>query len=343
MGPMPRRLTLAIFNEPQGWSLDEAHVGWIAERAPKGVEVIAVANREQLIAALPETDYLAGFPLATISDASLCRRLRWVQLVGSGGEAFAPIRALVEQAVRVTSALSIRTASTAEHAVALALAMTRSLKSAITAQQEHRWATDDIAPTITDLAGATVGIVELDAIGAEIARRFAPFGVELLATAAADIDDDQRQTVRAIMPTNRTDELLSRSDIIIVANPGPTEKPLLTRSDLAQFQPNSMLIDVSLSGVLRHSDLVWALERRMLGAAGLDVFEQEPLPPESPLWSMPNVIITPHCAPVSPHYWDRAYEIIVANLDRIEQNNPENPMIDEITRRWSAGGVAATQ
>ena len=334
---MTRRLTLAIFNEPMRWSLDEAHVGWIADRAPDGVEITAVADRDALLAALPETDYLVGFPLADASDPARYNRLRWVQLVGSGGESLAPVRSLVEHGVRITSASSIRAATTAEHAIALILAMTRSLKSAFSAQQEHRWTTDDIAPTITDLTGATVGIVELDAIGAEIALRLAPFGVELLATAHEEIDDQLRRAVGSTMPTNRADELLSRSDIIVVANPGPANKPLLTRSDLGQLQPGSMLIDVSLSGVLRHADLVWALERRSLGAAGLDVFEHEPLPPESPLWSMPNVIITPHCAPVSPHYWDRACEIIATNLDRIEQNKP---MIDEITNRWADRGVA---
>jgi|GEM_PF-1164057 len=335
---MPRRLTLAIFNEPKRWSLDEAHAGWIADRAPDGVEVAAVTNRDELLAALPGSDYLVGFPLANASDADCHQRLRWVQLVGSGGEALAPVRALVERGVRITSASTIRAATTAEHAVALVLAMTRSLKGAFAAQQEHRWATDEIAPAITDLAGATLGIVELDALGAEIADRLAPFGVELLATAHEDTDERLRRSVGSVMPINRTDELLSRSDIIVVANPCPANKPLLTRSDLSQLKPGSILIDVSLSGVLRHSDLVWALERRVLGAAGLDVFEQEPLPSESPLWSMPNVIITPHCAPVSPHYWDRASEIIATNLDRIEQGKP---MIDEITHRWASRGAVA--
>ncbi len=335
---MPRQLTLAIFNEPTSWSLDEVHVGWLADRAPDDVEVVAVTSRDELLSALPSTDYLVGFPLTSDLGKHHLERLRWVQLVGSGGESLAPVRTLVANGVRVTSALSIRNATTAEHAIALLLAMTRSLKFAITAQQEHRWTTDDIAPTITDLAGATVGIVELDALGAEIALRLAPFGVDLLVTADSDVDERVQHIATSIMPTNRTDELLSRSEIIIVANPSPANKPLLTRSDLAQLQPGSLLIDVSLSGVIRHDDLVWALERRTLGAAGLDVFEHEPLPQESPLWSMPNVLITPHCAAVSPHYWDRACEIIATNLDRIEQ---EQPMIDEITSRWADPGVAA--
>lgn len=333
---MPRRLTLAIFNEPKGWSLSEVHVNWIAERAPEGVEVAAVTNREALLAALPETDYLIGFPLSSSTDHGLLKRLRWVQLIGSGGESLAPVGPLVAGGARITSASSMRAASTAEHALALLLAMTRSLPSSFIAQQEHRWATEAIAPTVNDLAGATVGIVDLDPLGAEIALRLAPFGVDLLATVSENTDQDLHRCIDTALPINRTDELLSRSDIVIVANPGPTNTPLLTRSDLSQLQPGSMLIDVSVSGVLKHTDLVWALERRVLGAAGLDVFEQEPLPPESPLWSMPNVLITPHTSPVSPRYWDRACEIISTNLDRIEQ---EQPMIDEITGRWSDRAV----
>jgi D-2-hydroxyacid dehydrogenase (NADP+) len=322
---MPRRLTLAIFNEPMQWTLDEAHVGWIA-------------NRDDLLTALPETDYLIGFPITKDPDSKRFKRLRWVQLVGSGGESMAPVRSLVEHGIRVTSGASIRAASTAEHAVAMLLATTRNMKASINAQQEHRWATNEIAPTITDLAGATVGIVELDALGAEIAHRLAPFGVDLLATAPGDLDEQHRGAVASLMPTNRTDELLSRSDIIILANPAPANMPLLTRSDLAQMQPGSILIDVSLSGVLRHEDLVWALERQTIGAAGLDVFEHEPLPAQSPLWSMHNVIVTPHISPVSPHYWDRACEIITTNLDRIEQ---EQPLIDEITHRRTGQAAAS--
>ncbi|MCB9838473.1 MAG: hypothetical protein H6813_03975 [Phycisphaeraceae bacterium] len=338
---MPRRLTLAIFNEPMRWSLDPAHTDRIAEHAPEGVEVVAVTTRDALREALPETDYLVGFPLPGGEDPGLFKRLRWVQLVGSGGESMAPVGELARRGVRITSASSIRAASTAEHAIALLLAITRGLVHCLTAQQEHRWATDEIAPTIADLAGATVGVVDLDPLGAEIAGRLTAFGVELLATARRDADHDLRCEFDSILDSNRADELLSRSDIIIVANPAPVSRPALTRSDLAQCNPGSVLIDVSLSGVIRHDDLVWALERRHLGSAGLDVFEQEPLPPQSPLWSMPNVIITPHCAPVSPRYWDRACEVIAANLERVAADSPEAlPLIDEITGRWSGPAVA---
>jgi len=336
-GAMARRLTLAIFNQPLRWSLDDAHVGWLADRAPEGVEVRAVAGREELLQSLPETDYLVGFPLATAPPEASTPRLRWVQFVGSGGEALAPVHTLASRGARITSASSIRAAQTAEHALALTLALTRALKPSLVAQQEHRWITSDLAPSIKDIAGATVGIVELDSLGAEIAVRLAPFGCDLLATASDDTPDDIRAAVPNAYPVNRTDELLSRSDIVIVANPSPTRRPLLTRADMALFQPGSILIDVSLSGVLRHADLVWALERRTLGAAGLDVFQQEPLPANSALWSMPNVIVTPHCSPVSPRYWDRACEIIATNLDRIENGRP---MIDEITHRFGKPAVA---
>ncbi len=328
---MARRCIVAVFNERTGWAVEPSFIDALRKAAPPGVEVAAARTRAELLERLPETDYLVGFPLTEAALPLLGERLKWVQLTGPGGETHVPALALIRRGVRVSGAARIRAPQVAEHAALLILALLRRLDLCAVAQLERRWATDEVAPLIRDLAGATVGVVSMGVIGETLAARLSAFGAEVIAT--ADIPGQTSDLVSELLPAERLDELLGRADVVVVANPAPRPRPLLLRREFDLMQPGAVLVDVSVGGIVSHADLIWALERDRIAGAAIDVSEQTPLPPDSPLWSMRAVIVTPHVSPDSPRYWDRVRAVAADSLQRLESG--EEPL-DDLTDRFLA-------
>lgn len=328
---MPTRvLTLAIFNERAGWTLPEGPLARLREHAPDGVEVRLVGTRRQLLDSLPASDYLAGFPFTEgqflEQDAP---RLRWIQLTGRVGESAAKMRGVLERGVRVTTAARVRAAQSAEHALALTLALFRQTPAAARAQGEHRWAAKDLAERVRDLAGASVVVVGSGAVGGATARLLACAGCEIMvARGGGDEDGVALPDGCETLPIERLDELLPRADALIMACPFPDRAhAILRRAEMQAMQETAVLIDISRDGLVDESDLIRALQREELAGAGLDVFEHTPPQTDSPLWTMPNVILTPSIAAASGRYWERAADLIADNLQRMEE---ERPLLDEI-------------
>lgn len=333
-GTLPRvseaTLTIAIFNESTSWALPASLVDRIRAEAPEGITIRQATNRTRLVELLPESDYLIGFPLTEEQVLQATPRLKWVQLTNSPGDAVAPLLAAIRRGVRISSAASMRAPQVAEHAVAMSLALVRRIDAAVRAQDEHRWAQHELASSMRTLMDLTVGIVAVGAVGQEIAQRLKPFGVHIIAT--------RRNTqipylhVDEMLPPERLTDLMQRSDVVIVAAPRlPATTNIIAKRELWAMKSTAYLVDVSRGGVVDQEALIDALRRSKLAGAGLDVFAIEPLPPDSPLWTMPNVIVTPHIGSTSPDYWNHAAEIVSENLKRIVE---DKPLVDEVTLDW---------
>lgn len=326
------RLTISVFNESREWSLPSPFVDRIRKSAGEQVEVVSVKNRAELLEALPETDYLVGLPP---TDDQLFRRggrLKWIQLTGSLGDLESALLPALRSGVRVTTAASIRAAQIAEHAMALTLALTRRLDAAFALQTDQRWAPDAIAKQLRTLRGATVGIVAQTLVAREIALRARTFGAHTLATRRSTAD--KPEGIDEVMPESQLSEMLARSDVVIVAAPKtPATESLIGRVQFGNMKREAILINVGRGGVVHSAALLEALQRQRIAGAGIDVFESEPLAPNSPFWSMPGVIITPHVASASPTYWSEATELVCQNIVRLRRNEP---LIDEVDEQWYA-------
>ncbi|MCA9311946.1 MAG: hypothetical protein KDA21_12115, partial [Phycisphaerales bacterium] len=176
-----KQVTVAIFNESTGWSLPRAQVERIRDAAGPESDVRQVTSHGALLEALPTTNDLIGFPLTEEVFARLATNVGWIQLTNSAGDTIGSLADTIRRGVRVTTAASVRAPQIAEHALALTLALTRRLDSAIRSQEEHFWATNTIAAECGTLNGATVGLVSLGTVGHELACRLKPFGVHLVA------------------------------------------------------------------------------------------------------------------------------------------------------------------
>ncbi len=325
-----KRLTLAVFNESGGWRLPDSLVTRIVDAAGPSVEVVCAESRADVDGVIAETNYLVGMPPADEETLMAAGQLEWIQLTNAVGDFELSLLPALRSGVRVCSAASIRAPQVAEHALALTLALSRRLHDALEAQHEQRWAPDEIASKLVTLHGATAGIVSMGPIGREIATRLQALGMHVIATeregvSAADVAEE-------VLGAHQTGELLARSDVVVVsAVRTPATEKLIGRDQFGQMKKTALLIDVSRGGVVQQSALIEALHKGKIAGAGIDVFETEPLPPNSALWTLDNVIITPHISSASPAYWSRASEVVCENLQRLRDGQP---LIDEVAQEW---------
>lgn len=327
-----RRLTISIFNEARRWSLPKPLVERIAQAAGETIDTHAVASRKELAEALPETDYLVGLPPLDEQFFQRCGRLSWIQLTGTLGDMETSLLPALRSGVRVCAAAAIRAPQVAEHALALTLALVRRLDLAAASQADQRWDTETIAAAARTLRHATAGVIAQGSVAHEIALRLRAMGAHVLATSRhPDLPVD---AAHETLPADHLGELLTRCEVLIIATPrNPATFRLIAKPQFAQMRRDALLIDVGHGGVVQNSALIDALRRGRIAGAGLDVFENEPLAPNSPLWTLPNVLITPHVASAGPAYWTDAAALVCDNLERILT---DRPLIDEVNEQWYA-------
>jgi phosphoglycerate dehydrogenase-like enzyme len=208
----------------------------------------------------------------------------------------------------------------AEHVLAVTLAMFRKLPLAFRTQSERQWAQDAMveSPGLRTIADSRVLLVGLGAIGSATARRLVALGAHVTAI-RRNPARPAPNGVEAVAPPERLRELLPGADVVVIAAPQTRDtRRLIGAAELAAMRRDALLINVSRGKLLDEAALVSALgDTPTLGAA-LDVFETEPLPADSPLWSLPNVLITPHISGFRPDHWDAVTNLFADNLRRFE-------------------------
>jgi D-2-hydroxyacid dehydrogenase (NADP+) len=295
------------------------HADAIAERLRgAGVpwEIVAWSDPERFRAGISEIEILLteSPPRDAWARAS---RLRLIQTMGAGVDGVLPAPDLPGHVV-IASARGVFAVEVAEHVILMMLALQRGLAGHVARQARREW-----RPFASGtLAGRTAGILGLGEIGRRVAARCAALGMRVLGSCrrprpVAHVDE--------VLERERLEELLRAADHLIVALPfTPETRGLLGRQELSAVRPGAFLIHVGRGGVIDEAALLEALAAGHLGGAALDVFEDEPLPPDSPLWTAPNTLITPHVAGYGLRYVERVAEVLTANVER--QRRGEEPI-----------------
>jgi phosphoglycerate dehydrogenase-like enzyme len=297
------------------WNLDEKYPRLLSEKFPS-VRVVAARDKEESLRHLPEAEVMYGWTLPE-EHFGRAGKLRWLHSAFAGvDELLHP--ALVESDVRVTCSRGVSSAALADHAMGMLLALSRGLAVAVRDGASGSWNRERYFggdPMPLELDGRVLGILGFGSIGREVARRGRAFGMKIHAfkrnrTQEEDLAD------RLFGPTE-LEEFLASADALAVTLPltRATEGILDGRS-LGWMKPGALLVNVARGRLIREEALVRVLETGRLSGAGLDVFEQEPLPAGSPLFRLPNVILTPHIAGLHAHYLDRATSLFMVNLGR---------------------------
>lgn len=221
-----------------------------------------------------------------------------------------PLSELEQRGVTVTNAGGVHASNVAEHAVGSLLALTRGFLRARRQQRNHEWRNFQVG----DLAGRTVTVVGLGAIGSAIARRLRPFEVDLRGIRHTPEKDGP---VDAVFGYDETEAALAGAEGVVLACPlTDTTESLLGREEFDLLDPDALVVNVARGGVIDTDALVDAIRRNHIRGAALDVSDPEPLPPDHPLWDFENVLITPHNGGYTPKYYDRLADIVVGNVER---------------------------
>lgn len=219
---------------------------------------------------------------------------------------------LLERGIRLTTSAGAHAVPIAQTVMLYLLALSRDLPSWLAAQNEHRWAPRDLV----DLQGQQLVVVGMGPIGLEVARLGLALGMRVVGLRRTPRGDEPCET-RSL---SALDALLPECDALVLAVPlAPETRHLIDAARLAKLPPRAVLVNVARGEIIDEDALVAALEAGRLAGAGLDVFREEPLPKASPLWNLPQVIVTPHSSGTTPANWDRAAQIFLDNLGRFER------------------------
>jgi len=296
--------------------LDDRYLDRLRREVPEA-RIRVCTSPEALRAALGDADALIGGASITAEEVAAAPRLRWVQATIAGVEGFL-IPALRERPIVLTNFSGIAAPSIAEHVVALMLAFARGPPPLLRRQDRREWDDNHAdAPPTFELAGQTLGIVGLGDIGEELARRAHALGMHVQATDRDAGNGDAPAYIEALLPSERLPDLLADADHVALCLPltAATEH-LIGRDELARMGPSAYLYNVGRGEIVDQEALVAALRDGTIAGAGLDVATPEPLPADSPLWALPNVLITGHTAGRTPLYWERGIELLIDNVRR---------------------------
>ena len=267
-------------------------------------------------------------------------RLRLIQKVGAGYDRI-DVAAATARGIPVAVTPGANAITVAEHALGLMLTLARDFDSQRARMVRGEWHDYIRLVHTVELFGATLGIVGLGAIGQEIARRAAGFGMRLIACSRSPKPDLERELgiERVALP-----DLLRQSDFVILACPlTPETRGLIDAAALAQMKPSAYLINIARGPVIDEPALIEALRAHRIAGAGLDVFATEPVLPDHPLLSLPNVVATPHVGGLSVGAQRRIWQTIADNLDRVERGaRPRSVVNPEVyTTRTPSRGQAS--
>lgn len=296
--------------------------------AVQGAEVKVFGSADDARSFMAGADCAYGFVPPELF--SVAKKLRWIQCNAASPNPSFWHEALLRSDVTVTNFRGIYNEHVAAHALAFVLALARGLPQYARLQQRSEWGKVE---KFSYLPEANALIVGLGGIGAETARLCSAFGMTVIG-----VDPRVKSPpphVRSVHGPEALDDLLPGADFLILITPETPETiRMIDARRLSLMKQDSFLINVGRGRCVVTDDLVEALKGKRLAGAALDVFEQEPLPSASPLWSMPNVLITPHVAAntESYHVPERRTKILVENCKRFERGESLLNVVDKSQR-----------
>jgi D-2-hydroxyacid dehydrogenase (NADP+) len=318
------KILVYVAGEPI-WTIPPAQVDRLQHLFPQHAFVNA-EDESQAMHEIADAD-IAFSSMVTPPLFVAAKRLRWIHspAAGVGRLLFPQLR---NSDVALTNSSGLHAVPIAEHVFGLAIALARHFQVAIRRQMEHRFAKDEIGH-VGVLHGHRLGIVGLGAIGSAIARLGVAFGMHVVAVRRHP-DAPAPEGVGQVYGTSQLDKLLAASDYVVLSAPLTAETSgLIGARELRLMKRTAVLINVARGKLVREQELAEELAKNTIAGAGLDVFEHEPLDPASPLWDLPNVIITPHTSGFFERYWEAVTDMFADNLRSYDRGEPLFNMVDK--------------
>lgn len=325
-------------------NLADRHVDQLRDVSPR-LAIHIAKDKEDIASALtPETEVLLASRIAF--DLSQAPNLRWVQLFSAGVDHLRDTPIWTTD-ITLTSANGVHAVQIAEYVLAMMLAHGHHLPHMYRLQLQRTWASDEQRKSLetSELRDATLGILGYGAIGREVARLATAFGMRVLATSRmagtserprfdgwtpAGTGDADGSLPERYYSLDDLHSLLQECDVVVLALPlSDRTHHVIGSAELEAMQSDALLINIGRGALIDQEALIEALQAGKIGGAALDVTDPEPLPEDHPLWSLENVILTPHISGGSPRYTDRVVDLFAANLQRYLAGET---LINEVSR-----------
>jgi D-2-hydroxyacid dehydrogenase (NADP+) len=309
------------------WRVPQGQVQRLRQRFPD-IGFTHVVSDADAMAAIGSADVALASRLSP-EMVEGAPRLRWVHSTAAA-VGILPLQALAARHIAVTNSRGIQAAPMAEHAIGGLLLLSRRFNLMLEAQRERRWIQNQLASEAWpwSLAGRKMTILGFGTIGQEVARRAHAFGMRVTGIRRRP-DQPIPAYVDQIVGAAQLEDALRGADVLVISAPFVRETDRLIRAEhLALMNKGAILINVARGKIVDEAALLSALQSGQLHGAMLDVFEREPLDPSSPLWTLPNVIISPHSSGVRPDHWDEVIDLFSENLRRFQNGEPLLNQVD---------------
>nr|WP_184890514.1 MULTISPECIES: D-2-hydroxyacid dehydrogenase [Actinomadura] len=287
---------------------------------------VRYVRETELADALPGADVLFVWDFLSDAVAGAWPRTggpEWVHIASAGVDRLL-FPGLVESGTVVTNSRGVFDEPIAEYVLGLVLTFAKDLHTTVRLQGERRW----LHRETERVTGARALVVGTGPIGRAIGRRLSAAG--LAVSGAGRTPRDADPDLGVVHPMERLGEALAEADYVVLAAPlTPETRHMVDAAALARMRPSARLVNVGRGALVNEADLVEALRAGRIAGAALDVFEDEPLPESSPLWDMPNVLVSPHMSGDVIGWRDELVRLFTANLDRHVAGRPLRNVVDK--------------
>ena len=306
-------------------TLSEEQLAQVRAAAPD-VELLVTRDRDRIEAALDQIEIAAGgFPHDLLPRA---HNLRWLQDWSAGTDWLLRHPEAVDLDFVLTNTSGVHPIPISEHILAFLLAFGRGFHRAFAAQARREWIPQDEQKGLFELAGKTMLLVGVGAIGERTAGVARAFGMRILGVRRDPTIG--APGVAGLFGPDQLLEILPQADFVVLTVPLTHEtRGMIGERELQAMKPTAYVVNIGRGGTIQEDALTQALQEGWIAGAGLDVFETEPLPEDSPLWAMDNVLITSHYAGLTPRYNKRAMAIFLDNLRRYRAGQPLRNVVDK--------------
>jgi phosphoglycerate dehydrogenase-like enzyme len=298
---------------------------WLRERLQvefPQIKFLQLPSYDRVPEEIADTDVFIGWSLRPEQFVA-AKKLKWIHSPAAAVHQLM-YPEVVRSNVQVTNSTGVHGPVVAEHAITVLLALAKRLPQAMRYQAKRKWSQERLwqeRPRPREVDGATVAVIGMGVIGSEFTRRAKALGMKVLAVR----ENPGKGTGGAdeVFAPAQIDGVLSRADYVLLCTPvTPATTHIMNQARLNKMKPDAYLINVARGTLIHEPDLLEALKSRSIAGAALDVFEEEPLPEQSPFWELDNVLITPHTAAVTERLWERHFHLIVENLNRFLTGKP---------------------
>jgi len=307
-------------------TLTERHLNAIQEAAP-GAKIVISRNKEdwERISGeiAPKVEVVFGLRPATWFNEM--PNLRWAQQTGAGANWLLDAPEVAQSDMILTNASGVHAIPISEHILALMFTLSRGINQSLRRQVNHKW---ERRGRIIELEGSTMGLIGVGKIGEKTAEKAKALNMRVLGLRRRP--DRASPYVDRMYGPEGLKDLLEESDWIVITAALTSEtKGMIGEEEFKAMKESAHIINIARGSIIQEKALIKALQQGWIAGAGLDVFEQEPLPEDSPLWDMENVVITSHYAGATPFYMDRLVEIFTDNLRRYQTGKPLINVVDK--------------